>query len=548
MKLTINNVLMKCVYFLVLILSVYSIADAMPPHPDLLKKAKVNNSPMPYFYQNLAEMHRKGICTGENIYEEIYFNAKQSVGNSLSLSGDFNVLAILVEFSDELSSTAPYFFDSLIFDSNGITIKDYFKDISGGQLDIVTVNLPSTVGWVTAPQTYAYYVNNVNGTGSYPRNTQGLTEDLVDALDSLVDFSIYDNDKNGVVDYLIIIHPRQGAEVTASNQDIWSHKWGIVPKLTNDSVYVSNFTIQPEYITTLGDMTIGSFAHMIGHAYGLPDLYDTDGSSYGIGKWGVMGYGSWLGPNGKGGSPSHPCAWSKIKLGVKSAVNIEASVDALQIENINTTGEIYRVWTKGAIGDEYYLLENRQKVGYDSYLPNSGLLIWHIDDSKSNNTQEWTHTGLTSNYMVALEQADGLFNLENRNNLGDNNDPFPGGLGTDVFHSQTTPSSDSYQDSTSQITIDNITEIYSTIIADIKIMDCCSGIRGNMNGDSLEQIDISDLVFFVTYFFNGGDIPSCLDEVNVDGAVTGNIAVDISDIVIFVDYMFYEGDAPADCP
>ena len=268
-----------------------------------------------------------------------------------------------------------------MFDSAGITVWDYYDDASYGQLDIVTVNLPSSVGWVVAPQTYAYYVNDENGLNpaSYPNNARKLVEDLVTLVDPTVDFSRYDNDDNGFVDVLMVIHAGPGAENTGSDSDIWSHQWSITPRLTNDGAYVSTYTMQPEYLSSPGDMTIGVFVHELGHAFGLPDLYDTDYSSNGIGKWGIMAMGSWLGPGYNGGVPSHPCAWSRAQLGFINPTVVSSNTNSVAIEDVKTGGEVYRLWNSGSLGNEYFLVENRQKTGYDAYLPASGLLIWHVD-------------------------------------------------------------------------------------------------------------------------------------------------------------------------
>ncbi len=464
----------------IIILSIFLQAKAMPPHPQMLENAKAANVSLPYFITNINAMHAKGICTGHNKYEELFQNAKQSANLTAQVAGQFRILAILVQFSDELSYTPAVFFDSLLFDSNGYTVHDFYNKASYGQLDIMTINLPSSLGWVTAPQTYAYYVNDQNGTGAYPNNTQKLTEDLVDLIDASVDFSNYDNDNNGYVDILAIIHPGQGAEVTGSNADIWSHKWGIVPKLTNDGVYVSNYTIQPEYISTLGDMTIGVFAHEFGHAFGLPDLYDTDYTSNGIGKYGIMGYGSWLGPLGKGGQPALPCAWSRIQLGFNASTNITVNTNSQIINDVKSTGEVYRLWTSGNIGSEYFLVENRQKTGYDSYLPGEGLLVWHIDDAKTDNTQEW-YPGLTNSnhFQVALEQADGLYELEHNNDLGDANDVFPGGLAKTSFNAVSSTTSDSYTDGISFVAIENIVLNSGVITADLNV-----GLAASIEGDN----------------------------------------------------------------
>lgn len=477
MKKTTCLLLIACLLFFI------QIAQAVPPHPGLLEKAAAGKKAMPYFIVNLDKMHEKGICTGDNPYEEVMAQAKEAAGYSPSITGTFNALAILVQFSDNASNTSATLFDSLLFDTNGVTVRDYYRTISYDQLDMVTVNMPSSVGWQTAPQTYAYYVDGQNGTGTYPNNSQKLVEDLVTMVDGSIDFSVYDNDNNGYVDVLIVMHAGQGAEVSGSNNDIWSHKWSISPKATNDGVYVSSYTIQPEYIHSAGDMTIGVIAHELGHGFGLPDLYDTDNSSFGIGSWGIMSFGSWLGPGYNGGRPAEPCAWSRIQMGFATPTNITSNTNAQIIQDVKSSGEIYRLWTSGSVSDEYFLVENRQKTGYDSYLPGSGLLIWHIDDAKNNNTQEW-YPGMTNSqhFLVALEQADGLFEMEHSNDYGDGNDVFPGGLNALSFDASSSTTSDSYTGGTSFVAIQNITPSGGNIIADLLV-----GLSASIEDDNTDN-------------------------------------------------------------
>jgi len=85
----------------------------------------------------------------------------------------------------------------------------------------------------------------------------------------------------------MIVHAGRGAEYTGSLNDMWSHKWSIIPRAC-DGVSVSDYTVMPEYWSSPGDMTIGVFCHELGHAFGLVDLYDTDNSSYGTGYWSLM--------------------------------------------------------------------------------------------------------------------------------------------------------------------------------------------------------------------------------------------------------------------
>jgi hypothetical protein len=75
---------------------------------------------------------------------------------------------------------------------------------------------------------------------------------------------------------------------------------------------------------------------------------------------------------------------------------------------------------------------------------------------------------------------------------------------------------------------------------------CCFGIHGNVNGDTEDIIDISDLVYLVDYMFTSGSEPPCMTEANIDGIGAGN-GIDISDLVYLVDYMFSGGPAPVSC-
>ena len=86
----------------------------------------------------------------------------------------------------------------------------------------------------------------------------------------------------------------------------------------------------------------------------------------------------------------------------------------------------------------------------------------------------------------------------------------------------------------------------SMYVLDISSSGCCVGIRGNVDSDVDELIDISDLVYLVDFIFTGGAEPACLDEANIEGDSGGNI--DISDLVYLVEFMFNSGPAPVACP
>ncbi len=76
---------------------------------------------------------------------------------------------------------------------------------------------------------------------------------------------------------------------------------------------------------------------------------------------------------------------------------------------------------------------------------------------------------------------------------------------------------------------------------------CCIGIRGNVDNDPGDIIDISDLVYLVDFMFTGGPEPLCVEEADIDGS-GGSTPIDITDLVHLVDYMFNGGPPPANCP
>jgi immune inhibitor A len=451
----------------VLILGV--VAQAMPPSPTLIEaNAKARSmGQAAASIPSTSELHDLGIDTPEDCFG-LHNRVKKAVSGGAQAVGPFRVLALLVDFSDRTSQVTTGFFDTLVFGNGSGTVHNYFDEISNTQIDLITVNLPSTTGWKRAPSTYAYYVNNAYGLGTYPHNSQKLVEDLVTLVDGTVDFSPYDNDGDGDVDVLLVIHAGTGAELSGSTSDIWSHKWGITPKMTGDGVYVSAYTVQPEFWNTARDMTLGVYAHELLHGFGLPDLYDTDNTSNGVGRWCIMSYGSWNGSLGS--SPSHPCAWSRIELGITTPVNVTTNITGRSIPSVEGGGSIFRLWTSGAASNEYFLVENRQKTGYDSYLPGAGLLVWHIDDAKSSNTDEW-YPGVSgsTHSWVALEQSDGLFELEHKSDQGDAADPWPGSLSRTSFNGASTPSSDAYLSSGTFVGVTNISASAATMTANLSV-------------------------------------------------------------------------------
>ncbi|MCH7573715.1 MAG: M6 family metalloprotease domain-containing protein [Candidatus Marinimicrobia bacterium] len=451
------------------------------PSPMLRAKIASGMVAPPYYMQHEARLRALGVEAPLRSFR-LQKGGLSPAGGALAVpTGDWNVLVLLVDFPDTMSQTEATFFDSLIYSTTGPSVQDYFLETSYGRLNITTVTLPGVTGWTRADSTHDYYVNSQNGLGNtYPRDARRLVEDLVLAVDSLIDFTPFDNDRDGYVDALFVVHAGTGAEWTGSSDHFWSHAWATTYDMLVDSVKVRPYAMQPEYWETPGDMTLGVFAHELAHtAFDVPDLYDRDDlPSRGLGYWTLLAAGAWLGPgagytNFAGGSPALPDAWSRIRMGYGVPQVITAGANHLPLAPATLDSTIYRLWTGGiSTGDQYYLVENRQQMGYDSYLLGAGMLIYYIDEAMGHfgNDKQWIPgQGAQEHYLVALMQADGQYHLE-RDSLSslsdDAGDPYPGWTGNTAFGDHTSPSARTYSGALSGISISNIIDTGDTVWAD----------------------------------------------------------------------------------
>ena len=373
-------------------------------------------------------------------------------------------IVILVDFSDNIGTESIAHFDSMLSSCGCYptgSMRDYYLEISYGSVEFIT----TVVGWFRMPQVYTYYTNNNYGFGAYPMNAQRMTEDAVWAADPTVDFSEFDNDDDGYVDALFIVHAGPGAEVTGNVNDIWSHASTTVNVPYVDGVYAWRYSTEPE------DGAIGVFAHEAGHAiFGLPDLYDYDYDSEGVGSWSLMAGGSW---NLNGFSPAHMDAYSKIRSGFVEPEIVTSNMDSVIIPNVTYNPVIFKMWRNGsATGPQYFLVENRQWLGFDNYLPWEGLLIYHIDENMPNNNYQW-YPGYTNygHYKVAVEQSDGEWQMEQNINAGDHGDPYPGVMPMHfTFNDTTVPDSKDYDFISTYVAVENVSFPGDTMTADLKVL------------------------------------------------------------------------------
>jgi len=378
-------------------------------------------------------------------------------------------IVICVDFDDNVHSRDTSEFSLLLF-SKGFafpsgSMRDYYLENSYGKLDVVG----GVTGWYRMPEDYSYYVWGNYGIGSSPHNAQKLAEDAVNAADPVVDFSDYDYDGDGWVDGLIIVHAGPGAEETGDPDDIWSHSWSMTSTFHKDGVYLRAYNMDPEIHSGGALIDIGVFAHEFGHTLGLQDLYDTDNSSEGLGRWSIMASGSW---NNNGKTPAHLDAWCKYKLGWIDIDTLTVNLTNVAIPQVETSPKAYRLWTSGGGGSEYFLVENRQKTRFDASLPGEGLLIFHVDEGGSNRYEWCPGDPATPHYKVALEQADGEFRLEgcySSANRGDAGDPFPGNKNKQAFDDTITLSSRTYTGAKTQVAVWNISTSDSVMHANLDV-------------------------------------------------------------------------------
>ena len=421
-------------------------------------------------------------------------------------SGVQKAILLLIDYPDQPFAYSLTAFDNMAnqpgYNVNGSSgsFRDYYLDISYGILTVDT----DVEGWYTSEENRATYGIESLSNRNF-RNAVPLIREAVDAAEAAgIDWSQYDGDNDGRVDVVEVIHSGRGAEESGNVADIWSHRWVLAAEslsVTYDGKLINDYIIQPEKYGSSSIANIGVLVHEFGHALGLPDLYDIDGSSRGIGRWCCMAGGTW---NNGGRTPAQFSAWCKEELGWINPTVLTGSGSVSNMDYSDNGDDTYRFNT--ADSDEYFLLENRQKIGWDSYIPGEGLAIYHIDASRNNNANE-------NRRLVEVEQADGnqqLNNVGNGNNSGDTGDLYPGSTNNTTFDCASNPNSNTYDGASSNINIFNISESGTAISFDYDFCstDCLVGGIGRQGGISNYGAGTYDQSFEVSFQFppNGGDL------------------------------------------
>lgn len=259
------------------------------------------------------------------------------------------------------------------------SIKDYFKAQSHGQFELDF----DVAGICQLQHTYAYYGKN-NSQEEDVKPGEMVAEACLWAHEHGINFSKYDWNGDGEVDQVFVLYAGHGEASYKDANTVWPHMHYLSASdygksLSLDGVTVDTYACSSE-LNGDGNLDgIGTFCHEFSHCMGFPDLYDTSYAGwFGMGDFDLMCSGSY---NGDSKCPAGYSAYEKAECGwltLKDMTNIEQETSIVGVQPMSADGDAYIIKNKGH-EDEYYILENRQKTGWDSYLPASGLMITHVD-------------------------------------------------------------------------------------------------------------------------------------------------------------------------
>lgn len=371
-------------------------------------------------------------------------------------TGSLKVLALLIEFQDQAASMSRddihrnLFGTGVASNSPYESLAAYYQRSSYGQLDL---SHGETLGW------YKHPANRPADPGDWPGRMAIVGSLIKDAVrfhdQGGHDFSQYDNDDDGVIDYLIVIWAGPSGDWAT----LW---WGWQFGFPDASFVVDGKTLGRfswQWTASSPQVVI----HETGHALGIPDYYDYDesvGPSGGVGGMDMMDANrydhnalskwmlEWIGP----ADPGPP---SIVGDGPRSLTLAPAA---------SSPASMVAVWPGMAANPftEFFLVQNRQRVGNDSQLPADGLLIWHVNARLDASGYDFEFdNSFTAEKLLRLVEADGGNHIDSGAWAG-SSDMFQTGR---AFGPETTPNSNTYDGTRTNVSVRNITASGSSLSA-----------------------------------------------------------------------------------
>ena len=338
-------------------------------------------------------------------------------------------LVILVNFADVAFETEKAEMDSMLTGVNytrnysytykGKTYKirsqgsarQYFQDASNGQYNPQF----DVVGPVTISKSMAYYGKNDSyGSDMYPDKMVSEACTVADTLFD-VDFTQYDNNNDGEVDFVFIIYAGYGEADGGASTTIWPHAWNLLAagtqcKVDGKTVDLYACGNELDFYSKM-HTGIGTFCHEFSHVLGLPDLYVTNNASHAtMNEWDIMDYGPY---NNEGNTPPTFSAYERFFMGwLQPRLIVDAeNVELKELQENNEALLISSTDQHNLIGNDpnpttFYLVENRQQEGWDEHLPGHGMMLTKIQYSYSRWNQNSVNNS-SSKMGVDLIEASG---------------------------------------------------------------------------------------------------------------------------------------------
>jgi M6 family metalloprotease-like protein len=375
-------------------------------------------------------------------FSKVYHSSAQlkaprriSGSTAFPTKGNLRGLILLVNFAD-MSMTDEHtsaLFHSEMNDSaysqyGGTgSSRDYFISQSGGQF----VPTFDVFGPIPLSHGYAYYGSNSGGQDIRPGEM--VVEACQYAHDSLgVDFTKYDFNSDGEVDFVYVIYAGYAESYGASANTIWPHAASLSNlglSLTLDGKSVGRYACSSELKYTSGTTLegIGTFCHEFGHVLGLPDMYNTLSTSVvELGQWDIMDQGNY---NNESHTPPSYSSFERYSLGWLEYTDIDTPAYGMSLTELTTTNKAYRIRTSK--DNEYFTLENRQQKGWDAYQPGKGLMVFHIDYDQS----FWDNNTVNASTHPHCD----LVEADNSQSTNSQNDLYPGPTKNTMLTDYSTP-------------------------------------------------------------------------------------------------------------
>ena len=351
--------------------------------------------------------------------------------NRTRYTGNRKGLIILVSYQNKDFQAGN---DSLLFDrivnevgySEGRfsgSVKDYFLAQSGGSFELDF----DVVGPVVLSHDYSYYGRDLGAAGDDIRPERMLIE-ACQMVDPYVNFADYDWEGNGEVDQVFILYAGKGQADGGASDTVWPHEWTLTEAMGEtislDGVVIDTYACGSELNGTNRINGIGTICHEFSHCMGIMDMYDTNDTynpNFGMGPWDIMDSGTYL---GDGYKPCSYTSYEKMVCGWLDPIILKSDTAITAMQPLSMGGEAYIIYNDNH-PDEYYMLENRQLLGWDASLYGAGLLVLHVDYDEN----IWQNNKINTTDFYNNHQRCTIFHADNADGYMSYNDltgdPYP---------------------------------------------------------------------------------------------------------------------------